>query len=137
MPEPVSLKGTVLPGPAPRPCYQPHVAFWLLPLKNSASVSGNVLWCVGGGPYANAQSCCQSVVCDDKGWIKLHGRLLSFSTQIDLSCLSFEGHQFQGKKAIMDKLNVSFCRCHPTAKLTVLNSCGFPYVSSGAGERDK
>lgn len=91
----------------------------------------------GGGPYANAQSCCQSVVCDDKGWIKLHGRLLSFSTQIDLSCLSFEGHQFQGKKAIMDKLNVSFCRCHPTAKLTVLNSCGFPYVSSGAGERDK
>ncbi|TNN01050.1 nuclear transport factor 2 [Takifugu flavidus] len=27
------------------------------------------------------------------------------SLYIDLSCLSFEGHQFQGKKAIMDKLN--------------------------------
>uniref|UniRef100_A0A674NWK9 Nuclear transport factor 2 n=1 Tax=Takifugu rubripes TaxID=31033 RepID=A0A674NWK9_TAKRU len=25
---------------------------------------------------------------------------------------------FQGKKAIMDKLNVSSCRCHPTAKPT-------------------
>lgn len=31
-----------------------------------------------------------------------------FSIQIDVSCLSFEGHQFQGKKAIMDKLNVSY-----------------------------
>lgn len=41
-----------------------------------------------------------------KGPIKLPG-LLSFSIQIDVSCLSFEGHQFQGKKAIMDKLNVS------------------------------
>lgn len=57
-----------------------------------------------------------------------------FPTQIDLSCLSFEGHQFQGKKAIMDKLNVSSCRCHPTAKPTVLNTCGFPYVSGGGGQ---
>lgn len=42
----------------------------------------------------------------NKGSVKLPSPL-SFSIQIDVSCLSFEGHQFQGKKAIMDKLNVS------------------------------
>lgn len=47
-----------------------------------------------------------SVASHKKGTVKLPG-LLSFSIQIDVSCLSFEGHQFQGKKAIMDKLNVS------------------------------
>lgn len=49
-----------------------------------------------------------------KGSFKLPSPL-SFSIQIDVSCLSFEGHQFQGKKAIMDKLNVSLS-VHPAQK---------------------
>lgn len=86
---------------------------------------------LGGGGSICKCSVLLSACGSDNVWIKLHGPLSSLSTQIDLSCLSFEGHQFQGKKAIMDKLNVSSCRCPPQQQRRRCRTV-FP-IGGGAG----